>query len=134
MGAELFTANDHPPETGGGEIHVAQERQVGGCELDRVHRVVGHDRREGRVHRSAGFFVDDERAAGDQRQIEARDREIERQRREQRKGELVATDVLPLGPFEIVSEPGVLDPHTLRRAGRSGRVDDVREVGKRWSR
>ena len=67
-----------------------------------------------------------ERAAGDERQEQAGDRQVEGKRREEREGEAIAADVLARRPLEIVGQPAMIDEDALRRAGRSGRVDDVR--------
>ena len=134
MRPEVLAADDHAADAGVDRSSVPEQRQVRRRQLDDIDRVVADHVHQRGVRVPVRLCVDDERAAGDERQEQARDRQVEGKRREQRKGQTIASDVHRAPPIRG-SRPGRrARPRTPFGApGRSGRVDDVREIVEtRW--
>ncbi len=68
------------------------------------------------------------RPAGDQREIETRDGQIETQRRVHRRSAAVSDFVIRRRPLEVVRKAAVRDHRTLRQTGRSRCVDQIRDL------
>ncbi len=127
---ERFAANDERVDVSS-EIVLRQalleHLQVGGRQLQQAEAA--------RVANNVRELVDvgarieqRDRTAGDERQIEAGDRQIEAERRVHRRA--VASDglVRVRGPLQVVAEAAMVNHRAFRLARGSGRVDDVGEV------